>query len=290
MGNINLNLRETHIIGTRTTERMVSSRLCSGLARRGIYLAGVSEARAPFTFIRHDPLFCQILVCLSGTGFLAAGGEWLRCEPGTAYLTPAGVPHAYKASPESRGSWEIAWVLYLPQGFGGGSDPLRHLAAPLVTDVNPEPLAGVIRGLYAEAMNGAADSVVLEEWSSLLDAQARRIAQPSGEDTRLRRLWAAVAANPAHGWTIDSLAEQTSLSGEQLRRLCARDLRRTPMQQIAFLRMRHAASLLASDFYSVEAVARKVGYENPFAFSTAFKRVMGVSPSGYRKERRGNLG
>jgi hypothetical protein len=39
-------------------------------------------------------------------------------------------------------------------------------------------------------MNGAADPVILEEWASLLDAQARRIAQPSGMDTRLRRLWA----------------------------------------------------------------------------------------------------
>jgi AraC-like DNA-binding protein len=51
--------------------------------------------------------------------------------------------------------------------------------------------------------------------------------------------------------------------------------------------MRHAASLLASDFYTIETVAQKVGYDNPFAFSTAFKRVMGVSPSAYRNEQRG---
>jgi transcriptional regulator GlxA family with amidase domain len=155
-----------------------------------------------------------------------------------------------------------------------------------VTEVNPEPLAAVIGGLYDEAMNGAADPVILEEWASLLDAQARRIAQPSGMDTRLRRLWGSVAADPAGPWTVDALAENASMSGEQLRRLCWRDLRRSPMRQVAFIRMRHAASLLASDFYTIEAVAHKVGYENPFAFSTAFKRVMGASPSGYRKDHR----
>lgn len=288
MLNINSNLREMHIIGAQTRERMVSAQICSSLSRRGIYLVGISEASASFFFARPTPLFCQILVCLSGSGLLYSGGEWLRCEPGMAYLTPSGKPHAYRCLPDGR-VWEIAWVLY-----GGAArnqtDPLSHLDAPLVTEVNPEPLAAVIRGLYDEAMNGAADPVILEEWASLLDAQARRIARPSGMDTRLRRLWASVATDPGQAWTIDMLAERALMSGEQLRRLCWRDLRRSPMRQVAFLRMRHAASLLASDFYTIEAVAKKVGYENAFAFSTAFKRVMNVSPSDYRKEQRSGAG
>ncbi len=288
MLNINSNLRERHIIGTQTRERMVSAQICSSLARRGIYLVGISEASSSFFFARPSPIFCQILVCLSGSGLLYSGGEWLRCEPGMAYLTPTGKPHAYRCLPDGQ-LWEIAWVLY-GSAAGNRIDPLSHLEMPLVTEVNPEPLAAVIRGLYDEAMNGAADPVILEEWASLLDAQARRIAQPSGMDTRLRRLWADVAADPAHSWAVDSLAEKAVMSGEQLRRLCWRDLRRSPMRQVTFIRMRHAASLLASDFYTIETVAQKVGYENPFAFSTAFKRLMGVPPSVYRKEQRNGSG
>jgi transcriptional regulator GlxA family with amidase domain len=53
------------------------------------------------------------------------------------------------------------------------------------------------------------------------------------------------------------------------------------MRYVTRLRLRHAASLLASHIYSVELVARKVGYTNAFAFSTAFKREMGASPSDY---------
>lgn len=284
MLNINPNLREKHIIGVGTRERMVSAQICSSLGRRGIYLAGISHADSSFFFSRQAPISCQILVCLSGKGLLLSGGEWLRCEPGMAYLTPIGKPHAYRAAPEG-GVWEIAWVLYAGAA-GDRSDPLSHLEMPLVTEVNPEPLADVIRGLYDEAMNGAGDQGILEEWASLLDAQARRIAQPSGMDSRLRRLWATVAADPAHVWTIDTLAKKAAMSGEQLRRLCWRDLRRSPMRQVAFLRMRHAASLLASDFYTIGTIAEKVGYENAFAFSTAFKRVMAISPSAYRREQR----
>lgn len=43
-----------------------------------------------------------------------------------------------------------------------------------------------------------------------------------------------------------------------------------------------AADLLRESDATVEAVARKVGYSTPFAFSAAFKRVRGVSPQEYR--------
>ncbi|ESU50526.1 AraC family transcriptional regulator [Streptomyces sp. HCCB10043] len=47
-------------------------------------------------------------------------------------------------------------------------------------------------------------------------------------------------------------------------------------------RLAVAADLLRESDATVEAVARKVGYSTPFAFSAAFKRVRGVSPQEYR--------
>lgn len=43
-----------------------------------------------------------------------------------------------------------------------------------------------------------------------------------------------------------------------------------------------AADLLRETDATVEAVARKAGYSQAFAFSTAFKRVRGVGPQEYR--------
>jgi AraC-like DNA-binding protein len=54
------------------------------------------------------------------------------------------------------------------------------------------------------------------------------------------------------------------------------------MQQVTHLRMRHAAALLSSESYPIIAVAARVGYDNPFAFSAAFKRSIGLAPSAYR--------
>lgn len=45
---------------------------------------------------------------------------------------------------------------------------------------------------------------------------------------------------------------------------------------------RLAADLLREPGATVGAVARQVGYGSPFALSTAFKRVHGISPHEHR--------
>ena len=47
-------------------------------------------------------------------------------------------------------------------------------------------------------------------------------------------------------------------------------------------RLALAADLLLEPDATIGSVARQVGYSGPFALSTAFKRVHGVSPQEYR--------
>jgi len=47
-------------------------------------------------------------------------------------------------------------------------------------------------------------------------------------------------------------------------------------------RMAMAADLLCQPDETVATVAEKVGYATPFAFSSAFKRVRGMSPQQHR--------
>jgi YesN/AraC family two-component response regulator len=55
------------------------------------------------------------------------------------------------------------------------------------------------------------------------------------------------------------------------------------MHHVTYLRMKHAASLLESTRDKIEAIAETVGYENPFVFSTTFKKWIGWRPSEYRR-------
>src|SRR5436189_4126218 len=92
----------------------------------------------------------------------------------------------------------------------------------------------------------------------------------------------------ADEWSLARLAREAGNSNEHLRRLCRRQLGRSPMHQVTYLRMRRATELLASTELTIEAIAHDVGYHNPFVFSNAFTKWIGWRPSEYRRKKYGN--
>jgi len=276
MGGIHPVLREIHQIGDRTRERLLGPQECPPLSRHGIRLLGTSEAWPGFAFRRVSPPGAQILVTVSGAGDVHTAGGWETSGPGSAYLTPAGLPHAYRAVSDA-GPWQVCWVTYDAE-----ADAVPVPGPTLVTSLDPEPLAAAIQGLLAEVRGHAGDAL-LANWAAMVDACARRAAAaPAPGDPRLGRLFREVAQDPARPWTLDEMARRAAMSDEHLRRLCHARFGRSPVQQVAHLRMQQAATLLASGRYTIERAAEAVGYTNAFAFSAAFKRSHGRPPSQYR--------
>jgi AraC-like DNA-binding protein len=88
--------------------------------------------------------------------------------------------------------------------------------------------------------------------------------------------------NPAHAWTVAELARETGLSRAALARRFNDLVGEPPMSFLTSWRIALAADLLLEPGATVGSVAPQVGYGSPFALSTAFKRVRGVSPQQHR--------
>lgn len=88
--------------------------------------------------------------------------------------------------------------------------------------------------------------------------------------------------NPAHPWTVASLAEQLGVSRAALARRFTQLVGEPPMTYLTGWRLALAADLLREPDTTIGAVARKVGYGSPYALSTAFKRAHGISPQQHR--------
>ncbi|MFE9304682.1 AraC family transcriptional regulator [Streptomyces sp. NPDC006856] len=88
--------------------------------------------------------------------------------------------------------------------------------------------------------------------------------------------------DPAHPWTVASLAARAGVSRAGLARRFTELVGEPPMAYLTGRRLAVAADLLRESDATVETVARRVGYSTPFAFSAAFKRVRGLSPQEYR--------
>jgi AraC-like DNA-binding protein len=271
-------LRETHSIGHATREWLAQPRVCPALARHRIALTGISDARHGFEFIRLNAAMSQVLICHAGEGRVLVEGRWRRCGEGMAYLTPPRRPHAYHALPRKK--WLICWVTY---GEPGNITPVVDAPAAQLLRVDPRPLFSAIQGLYWESV-GAASAAVMEHSVELIQLLVSRIMQPYHKDDRLWRVWSAVDADLNHEWSLDELASVACMSAEHLRRLSQRQLGRSPLEQVRFLRMRKAAALLTTTPDKIESISYQIGYHNPFAFSTAFKHCMGMSPAQFRSQ------
>ena len=89
-------------------------------------------------------------------------------------------------------------------------------------------------------------------------------------------------SEPSHPWTVANLARTAGVSRGLFARRFTELVGEPPMTYLTGWRLALAADLLHEPGATVEAVARRVGYSNGFALSTAFKRVRGISPTQHR--------
>ena len=268
-------MRETHTIGLDTKEWLVHARICPPLASNGVLLVGVSDAADGFRFVRPNWPNSQVMVCFGGEGRVYTNGQWRTLRRGDAYVTPPRAFSAYHAVPEDR--WKLCYVTYQPsQSFS----PISCRVATVLS-ADPRPLRAAIEGLFREA-NGKADLPALQAWVDLIQLYSARIGDQNHHD-RFWAIWESVTNDLAKPWGVEDLAQLADVSGEHLRRLCHRQLGRTPMQHLTYLRMHRAATLLVGTRGKIDAIADAVGYSNRFSFSNAFRREMGQSPATYRR-------
>jgi AraC-like DNA-binding protein len=90
---------------------------------------------------------------------------------------------------------------------------------------------------------------------------------------------------PAHAWTIEELSKQVGLSRSVLAERFADLLGIPPMHYLAKWRMQIASELLSGGNTNVATIAARIGYESEAAFSRAFKKMMGVPPATWRRQR-----
>ncbi|MFJ2237778.1 cupin domain-containing protein [Streptomyces sp. NPDC087859] len=121
----------------------------------------------------------------------------------------------------------------------------------------------------------------LRAWFSRPEAAApawyRAMADPV-----VGRVLRLVQDDPAHPWTVASLAAKAGVSRAALARRFTELVGEPPMTYLTGWRLALAADRLRESDATLEAIARQVGYGSAFALSSAFKRVYGVSPQEHR--------
>jgi len=223
-----------------------------------------------------------ILVTDKGHGEVLIDGSWQVAGVDQAVLLPPFMPNHLRSSENA--AWSFSWIRFRAES---SRRPVVHSLSPSTCNFPHQPFRHVVEGLVQEVKRGGQgdgrQDAGLSLWVELLHHYALRIANPAQSDERLQRMWRQVGASLAHPWDQSEMAQIACMSREHLRRLCKRELGRSPNQHLIFLRMRRARDLLVSTNDTIEAISSAVGYENPFTFSNTFQKWMGRRPSSLRK-------
>lgn len=213
----------------------------------------------------------QVLYAIQGVMRVATGSEAWIVPPDRALYVPHGVEHgvAMKGHVEMR-------TLYIQPGVAPGlpQDPavlvISGLLRSLVLALLDEPL------LYdEEGRGGWLARLILDELSR---AQQLELVIPMPHDERLKRLCKALLDDPSRSETLDGWAQEAGASPRTLSRLFAREVGLSFSQWRQRVRFHNAMEAIVRG-EPVGAVSLANGYDSPSAFSAAFKKAMGISPS-----------
>ncbi len=219
---------------------------------------------------------------------IAAGETAIVCGPDPFTFTDAPGPGLAEAGPTVLmvGSYDIR--AEVPQRL------LRVL--PRVAVVTAAEDCGPLRDyLQAQlALSGPGRQIVLDrmldwllvctlrEWFDRPEAAPPAWYRALGDDVVGPAL-AALHADPARAWSTAELAATAGVARTTFTTRFTASVGQSPAAYLTEWRLTLAADLLAHSELTVAAIARRVGYADAFGFSSAFKRVRGMSPSAYRR-------
>lgn len=143
--------------------------------------------------------------------------------------------------------------------------------------------------------DGACRDVILQRLVEVLLIEAMRVYTAPELGLRGRGLVAGLAdpvlapalcemhADVARGWTVEQLARVSAVSRAVFAQRFTRTIGLTPMQYLLEWRVALAKDLLRTERPSIAQVAQRVGYQSATAFTTAFTRVAGCSPTDFAR-------
>ncbi|HLA03212.1 MAG TPA: AraC family transcriptional regulator [Aestuariivirga sp.] len=102
-------------------------------------------------------------------------------------------------------------------------------------------------------------------------------------DRHMAKALQALHGNPRHRWTVAELSFHVGMSRSALAARFHHFLSQAPMSYLAKWRFQLAAQALQSGDRGIAHVAAEIGYESEEAFSRAFRRHAGVTPTEWRR-------
>lgn len=238
---------------------------------------------------------------LDGHGVFEYRGEKHRLERGQAFLIYPDEDVYYQADYSE--PWKYCWVSFR----GGSAETVAQEIGftrgyPICRLSDVDEIEESIRGILSHRGDTRGERFTRAGFFlctiAAMLCQGREQGARNGEEIRPEDLQLGTRAYTAEAIhylethfrekiRIQDLAHEIGISRSYLTQQVKEAIGISPRTLLINIRMEHAARYLTSSNDPIQLVALECGYDDALAFSKAFKARYGMSPSEYRKKKRG---
>ncbi len=246
--------------------------------------------------VREEPINQYIFIyCVDGSGWFKLGDNTYPVATNQYFILPAGVPHAYGADEQL--PWTIYWIHFKGKIAAyhakGQAQPLE-IRSSLHSRISDrfELFEEIYRTLdmgFSKENVFYASSVFHHYLGTLLYIQQYRDA--SKNQAHKHDIVAAaihcMKENIGKKLTLEDIARRTGYSSSHFSSIFHKRTGYAPLNYFNQLKMQQACKLLDFTDLRVNQICYNVGIDDTYYFSRLFKKVMGVSPSEYKRLKKG---
>lgn len=229
---------------------------------------------------------------LDGHGVLRIYNREYRLSRGQIFVIPPDIEdYSYQA--DSQKPWYYAWAAfngtkadyYMTQAGFQNESVVRQ------SNIPPEEFTTLIYDMLkasqltiANELDRTASLYLL--LAKLIESRNQNAAHRNydySNDTYIKQALQYIQFNYNQPIQIHDIVNYVGINRSYFSHMFKQNMGVSPKEYLQQYRMEHACALLKDTSDPIEAVAKKVGYQDPFTFSRLFKKLTGMSPRDYRR-------
>ena len=244
----------------------------------------------------HLPEFCinrvhgsgdYLLLIIKTEAFIVLNGERKTVPPRSAVIFKKGTPQHNGAM---HGKYINDWIHFEIEDEA----PFSELGIPFDTIIplrETNELSGFIKNIVFEwhSQNTHKAEIMQCYFDLLLFKISERINLQSPKQEHpyydpFCRLRSEIQLEPQGDWSIDAICRRMMLSRSYVQHLYKLFFGTSILSDVQCGRMEHAKYLLSATNMTVTDISRSCGYDSDVHFMRIFKKITGMTPSGFRNE------
>lgn len=225
---------------------------------------------------------------VSGRGTYRVNEMEYQLGEGELFLIYPGVEISYQADKDE--PWTYYWV-----GFQGNDARVildltdLNKEQPVMKTELKEEVQDKIMRIYQARGSGNENKIEMSGYLMILLSRLIKLSVHKKEalgryHNYVKTALEYIEYNYGNPITVAEVADYIGISRSHLFRAFEEEFSRSPVRFIQEYKMQRACSLLSKSELSIAAVAYSVGYEDSLYFSRVFHKIMGESPSEYRRK------